>query len=498
MEVIMKSLRENCFGGIALLTMAMVFASSPAWGANTKGKHHRYNVVDVGTFGGPNADTLVPPPAAQILTNNGVFVGTGETKIPDPFPSSCFAPDCLVRDPLLWFAGLRVRLPSLRRGYSGGPISVNDFGVAVGFAENGEIDPLLGTPELKATLWKSGKAIDLGTLGGNGASANAINDRGQIFGGALNTILDGNSAFPFFVPGATQVHAVLWEDGSIQDLGTLGGTDSVVYQANERGEAMGISFTDNVVHDSTGLPTTHPFLWERGRMEDVGSLGGTLSWGFGVNSRDEVVGFSLLDGDTIEHPFLWRHGVLADLGTLGGDNGEAWWINDRGHAVGRADLSGSQSHHAFLWRNHQMKDLGTPDGNACSTGEKINRFDQVVGDSGECGVGGDPFLWENDDIVAIRDLVVPGSGRFVFDAFDINDQGEIVSFCTTPEGHVHVCLLMPIGDPTSDLAPVDSKANTLMIPAQKYPSSGERRIFDATTIEHIKETRSSLGTVSGR
>ena len=95
-------------------------------------------------------------------------------------------------------------------------------------------------------MWKDGKVIDLGTLGGNGASANAITDDGRIFGSALNTIPDSDSAYPFFVPGATQVHAVLWKHHTIQDLGTLGGSDSVVYQANNSGQAMGVSFTDNV------------------------------------------------------------------------------------------------------------------------------------------------------------------------------------------------------------------------------------------------------------
>jgi probable HAF family extracellular repeat protein len=483
-EMKLRGVTRLC--GIGLFAGLMAITITTAQEAKPKAKHHRYKVVDVGTFGGPNADTLVPPPAAQILTNNGIFVGTGETKLPDPFPSACFNPDCFLRQPLLWVAGSRVHLPSLRHGYSGGPISVNDFAVAVGFAENGEIDPLVGTPKLKATLWKDGKAIDLGTLGGNGASANAINNRGQIFGGALNTIRDPDPFFPFFVPGATQVHAVLWEHGAIKDLGTLGGTDSVVYQANDAGQAMGISFSDDVIHEfihdvipdikGQRLATTHPFLWEDGKMHDVGSLGGNFSQGFGLNGRGEVVGRSLLERDATEHPFLWRHGMLRDLGTLGGDNGEAWAINDQGHAVGRADLPGSQSHHAFLWRNRQMKDLGAPHSNTCSTGETINRFDQVVGDSGECGVGGDPFLWEDDNIVAIRDLLVPGSERFVFDAFDINDQGEIVSYCATPQGHVHVCLLMPVGEPTSELATEDLGKSSTIIPSAGYPKTGERRI----------------------
>ena len=101
-------------------------------------------------------------------------------------------------------------------------------------------------------------------------------------------------------------------------------------------------------------------------------------------------------------------------------------------------------------------------------GRKDQPLHQLVGDSGECGVGGDPFLWENDDIVAIRDLILPGSERFVFDAFDINDQGEIVSYCATPEGNVHVCLLMPVEEPTSDFAALNSQAGTSMVPMEKY------------------------------
>jgi len=438
-------------------------------------RHHRYRVVDVGTFGGPNGDVLLPPPASRILTNSGIFVGSGETTIPDPFPSSCFVSDCVVEEALLRSKGVSHDIGSLRSGYSSIPISVNDFGVAVGFSQNGDVDPLFGAPELKATLWKNGRVIDLGTLGGNGASANAINNRGQVFGGALNTIPDPDPFFPFFVPGATQVHAVLWEHGSVEDLGTLGGTDSVAYQANEAGQAMGISFTDNVIHDSTGFPTTHAFLWERGRMHDVGSLGGSFSQGYGLNSRGEVVGYSLLEGDTVEHPFVWRRGILTDLGTFGGDKGEAWSINDLGHIVGKTDLPGSQSHHATLWRNHEMKDLGAPHGNPCSTGETINVFDQVVGDSGECGVGGDPFLWENDDVVALSDLILPGSGRIVFDAFDINDRGEIVSLCATPEGNVHVCILIPADKDSTPSVDDRSAVRSAAPLLTTYPETGERR-----------------------
>src|SRR6266404_4069918 len=77
-----------------------------------------------------------------------------------------------------------VRYKLIDLGTLGGP---NSLGQVVGESENGVIDPLVGVPENKAVLWqKDGQITDLGTLGGNSSLALAINDRGQIVGGALN------------------------------------------------------------------------------------------------------------------------------------------------------------------------------------------------------------------------------------------------------------------------------------------------------------------------
>lgn len=78
------------------------------------------------------------------------------------------------------------------------------------------VDPLFfGFAEGRAVLWKDGKALDLGTLGGNESTAFSVNSRGQVVGVATNTIPD---PFSFF---GTQLRAFLWQDGAMQDLGTL-------------------------------------------------------------------------------------------------------------------------------------------------------------------------------------------------------------------------------------------------------------------------------------
>ena len=65
-------------------------------------------------------------------------------------------------------------------------------------------------------------------------------------------------------------------------------------------------------------------------MTDLGMLGGTLAFVNGIKSRSQVAGATTLAGDQIFHPFLWDQGKLMDLGTLGGNFVEVICLLTRG------------------------------------------------------------------------------------------------------------------------------------------------------------------------
>ncbi len=107
-------------------------------------------------------------------------------------------------------------------------LGINNRGEIAGLSSSSVVDPLLGMNESRAVIWKDGELLDLGTFGGNDASASWMDDRGQVAGFALNDISDPFSLFGFFFNGSsnsTQTRAFLWENGKMKDLGTLGGPE---------------------------------------------------------------------------------------------------------------------------------------------------------------------------------------------------------------------------------------------------------------------------------
>ena len=432
--------RWASLAALAVMPLAIGAAGTAPAHAST---WYPYRLIDLGTFGGPQAGQGNGP----YINSGGVVAGTADTATADPYApndNSAFNGDPYVQHAFLSRGGTLIDLGALGpkpAGNSSYPNGINAQADAAGLSDNGQIDPVTGTAAAHAVLWAGGKITDLGTLGGHESQAFALNNYDQVAGVAADAISDPFSMMSW----GTQARAFLWQHGHMRDLGTLGGPDSFAWFINGSGQIAGVSYTSANPNPVTGQPPVHVFLWQNGTMRDLGSLGGSVPIFGGVvalNDRGQIVGQSDLAGDKKAHPFLWNGTQMTDLGTLGGDNGTATAINPAGAVVGIADLA-NQTHHGFLWQNGKMYDLPPVGGAPCSNAFAINAGGAVVGNATNChGPGLTAILWKNGAAFDLNKLVAPSALHMTEPVF-INDSGDIIGYGVLPNGHEHNFLLIP-------------------------------------------------------
>jgi probable HAF family extracellular repeat protein len=270
--------------------------------------------------------------------------------------------------------------------------SLNSRGQVAGFALNGISDPLsmfalvLGGPsagtQTRAFLWENGEMKDLGTLGGPDAWGFLLNEHGQVAGYSYtNSTANSTTGFPTVDP-------FLWKDGRMIDLGSLGGTLGTPSALNNRGQVIGSS-------NLAGDQVPDPFLWDEGELIDLAAQsGGTIVTANAINDAGEIVGAECLPNNGPCHAYLWKNGVVTDLGSLPGDCfSEAFAINAKAQVVGQSFNCDTQIVRTFLWDNGTMIDLNTfvPPGSGLQLVEAvaINDHGEIAGDlvPSDCGGG---------------------------------------------------------------------------------------------------------------
>lgn len=396
-------------------------------------QHHHYKLVDLGTFGGPASYVNF---FFNTLNNQGTVVGNAETTIPQPPTTNGFpCPPGQVYKAFEWQGGVVHNLGALPDGNCSDTTAINALGQVVGTSETDSVDPLTGFNEIRAVIWNNGQIQNLGTFGGNQSAGWTINNRGQVAGFALNDIPDPYSMFDLPILGSsngTQTRAFISHNGKLEDLGTLGGPDALGFYINDLGEVAGVSYTNANPEGLTGVPEVHPFLWQNGKMKDLGSFGGAGIPFFttsinGMNNRGQIIGALPLPGDQTLDPFIWDGTKLVDMATqgTGGSFFDANVINDAGVVAGGAVFS-NRPNDAALWKDGVVTDLGFLPADCFSEAWSINTLGQVGGVSVSCdGSVWRAFLWEHGSMVDLNSLVPPGSTLSLVYAVGINDRGEI-------------------------------------------------------------------------
>src|ERR1700739_314526 len=134
---------------LVVLVMPIRVAAQSSTSPNNA-KHHHYQLIDVGTFGGPNSSYLQGFPEGRMLNNSGAAVGAGDTSTADPLCIG-FDFDCYVALGFKWRNGVANPLSALP-GFNGLNSAtanwISDSGLTAGLSENG-IDPLTGSPALE-------------------------------------------------------------------------------------------------------------------------------------------------------------------------------------------------------------------------------------------------------------------------------------------------------------------------------------------------------------
>ncbi|MEO8634993.1 MAG: hypothetical protein ABI587_06930 [Gemmatimonadales bacterium] len=225
-------------------------------------------------------------------------------------------------------------LPMLPRTAEGEARGINDAGVIAGWVKNRDAT--------RAVQWSGAAAVqDLGNLPGLPSDiANDINQAGTIVGFSFGSSLSFARAF-------------VWERGlGMRALRDLGGNAGIAQAINSSGIVVGWAA------DSFG--TVHAARWDAaGVLTDLNPPGGT-SIAIDTTDAGDIIGWIFPLGAVQEHAHMWRaDGAEIDLGTLGGPLSNGFGINNTRAAVGYADPHFPDENVAFIWEQARgMRPLG--------------------------------------------------------------------------------------------------------------------------------------------
>jgi probable HAF family extracellular repeat protein len=337
--------------------IASAEAVGSAWHASLQFNKTVIDLAKAGGLGGPNS-------VAFDVNGWGQAAGEAEAANPDPDKEDfCGFGTFLICQPFVWQNGVMSALAPLKdsngnAGRNAVAKGINIFGQVVGMAENTTMDSTcppynaasfqFQKYQFEPVIWANDKVQQLVTPGNDpDGVVFKINALGQA-AGSTGTCT-GLTNIGTYLYG---LHATIWQNGSVIDLGNLGGVapgfGNFAYDINNWGSAVGASGTSD--------GSFHAFFWSPAtRMQDLGTVqGDAASVALAINDLGDVTGLSVpVNPNASPRAFLRLHGgTMVDLNSLIPAGStlylfSACAINTRGEIVGIA-LDAQGNAHGYL------------------------------------------------------------------------------------------------------------------------------------------------------
>ena len=219
---------------------------------------------------------------------------------------------------------------------------------------------------------------------------------------------------------------VLWQNGSLIDLGTLDGLEGYAQSINSTGRIAGYLY-------DTPRAASQAVLWyENGTIVELDALGSTVSYGRAINDSDHVAGEIRVGSDS--QAIVWDSGAATPLSVPDATGTDANSINSLGQVVGTFDDAFGIAH-AVLWEPDGSPVLLDAVDDTESHAIAINDNGQIVGRAEDESTGEDRavLLDPVQGVVDLNGLRDPGCEVVLTSARDINNHGDIVAIGYYPD-----------------------------------------------------------------
>jgi probable HAF family extracellular repeat protein len=272
----------------------------------------------------------------------------------------------------------------------------------------------------KAFLWENGgvRIIDerppSRSSGGYG-----VNKAGQVVG--------------WFATDEYYIHAFLWTNGVMHDLGTLNQSClrlSRGYAINDSRDVVGDSEIENC-----RFGWARAFLWRSGSMTELSMPANAQeSVAQGIDRTGRYIAGGVFSQEFGSHAFLWVDGAFRDLGIA---ESEGVAVNSSGTVIGRTKGGINRS---FIWTTQGgSQPIEIEGGQGLCYVRAINESSQVVGNAIDQNGEMVAFVWEAGSSQVLPRL----PGWYATEAWSIDDNGRIFGFAFT-EGPTHFVEWIPL------------------------------------------------------